>query len=144
MESLPSPAVAPPVPAVAPPVPKAESAPPTPAAPRPVDPAPQIRSVIADYAAAIESKSLAGLQRVYPAMTPIQQRGWEQFFQLVRDVRARLSVAGLSVTSGTAEAQITGTYDYLNTSTGRAESKPVSFRASFTQEAGRWRISQVR
>ena len=77
-------------------------------------------------------------------MTGIQQRGWEQFFQLVRDVNARLSLGGLNVSGGTADAQITGTYNYLNTSTGRAENQPVSFHASFRQEGGRWRISQVR
>ena len=77
-------------------------------------------------------------------MTPVQQRGWEQFFQLVRDVKARLSVTQLNVTGGSADAQVTGTYDYLNTSTGRAETQPVSFRATFKNDSGRWRISQVR
>jgi hypothetical protein len=100
--------------------------------------------VIAEYAGAIEAKSLAGLQRAYPAMTGVQQRGWEQFFQLVRDVKARLSVAGLDVSGGTADGQVTGTYTYLNTSTGRTESQPVSFHASFRNEGGKWRMSQVR
>jgi serine/threonine-protein kinase len=129
-----------------------ESAPPsprpppavTPSAPRTVDAGPEIRSLVSDYAGAIESKSVSGLQRVYPGMTPVQQRGWEQFFQLVRDVKARLSVTQLNVTGGSADAQVTGTYDYLNTSTGRAETQPVSFRATFKNDSGRWRISQVR
>jgi hypothetical protein len=116
----------------------------SPPAPRPADPAPEIRALIADYAASIESRSLPRLQRVYPGMTGPQQRGWEQFFQLVRDVRARLSVARLETVRGRADAQVTGTYTYLNTSTGRAESQPVSFRATFEQEGGRWRLTQVR
>ena len=137
--------------APAPPVTPRETTPTPPPAPRPTtavprvaDPAPEIRAVVAEYAGAIESKSLAGLQRVYPGMTAIQQRGWEQFFQLVRDVKARLSVARLDTATGTADAQVTGTYTYLNTSSGRTESQPVSFRASFRNEGGRWRISQVR
>jgi hypothetical protein len=77
-------------------------------------------------------------------MTGMQQRGWEQFFQLVRDVKAQLSIAGLDVSGGTAGAQITGTYTYLNTSSGRTESQPVSFHATFRNEGGRWHISQVR
>jgi hypothetical protein len=77
-------------------------------------------------------------------MTAVQQRGWEQFFQLVRDPKARMSITQLNVTGASAEAQITGTYDYQNTSTGRAETQPVSFHASFKNESGRWRISQVR
>jgi serine/threonine protein kinase len=153
IESVPSPAAAALPPVVTPPVAMAESTPPpappptvtAPApAPKAVDPGPEIRGVVAEYAGAVESKSLAGLQRVYPGMTGVQQRGWEQFFQLVRDVKAQLSVARLDVAGGTADAQITGTYTYLNTSSGRTESQPVSFHASFRNEGGKWRISQVR
>jgi hypothetical protein len=140
MESVPSVAVAESAPL--PPPPSKVSAPAP--APKPADPAPEIRSVVAEYADAVEARSLADLQRVYPGMTGVQQRGWEQFFQLVRDVKAELSVARLDVSGGTADAQITGTYNYRNTSTGRAETQPVSFRASLKNEAGRWRISQVR
>jgi hypothetical protein len=77
-------------------------------------------------------------------MSAMQQRGWEQFFHLVRDVKAQLSVGRLDISNGTADAQVTGTYNYQNTSTGRHESQPVSFHASFENEAGRWRISRVR
>jgi serine/threonine protein kinase len=125
----------------------AVTAPPVAPAPPPAkaaDHAAEIRGVIAEYAQAIEGKSLPGLQRAYPAMTGLQARGWEQFFQLVRDVKARLSIAALDVSGGTADAQVTGTYTYLNTSTGRTESQPVSFHASFRNEGGKWRISQVR
>jgi serine/threonine protein kinase len=142
IESVPSPTVTAPPPVVVPP-PTPTVTPPTPA-PRPADPAPEIRRVVAEYGGAIEAKSLANLQRVYPGMTPAQERGWEQFFQLVRDVKARLSVAKLDISGNSADAQVTGTYTYLNTSTGRAESQPVSFRASFKNDSGRWRISQVR
>ena len=150
------PEVAPPAVTAPAPVPQAtDSAPPPPprtpppapaaaAAPRPADPAPEIRGIVADYAAAIESRSLPALQRVYPGMTPVQQRGWDQFFQLVREVKARLSLGRLDVSNGIAEGQITGTYNYLNTSTGRPEAQPVSFHASFKQDGGRWRMTQVR
>ena len=153
MDSVPSPAVAPTPPVPAPPAAVAESTPPPPSpspvtvpapAPRAADPAPEIRGVVAEYAGAVESESLDGLRRLYPGMTGVQQRGWEQFFQLVRDVKARLSVVRLDTSSGTADAQITGTYTYLNTSSGRTESQPVSFHATFKNEGGRWRISQVR
>ncbi|HEV7785551.1 MAG TPA: protein kinase [Thermoanaerobaculia bacterium] len=143
-ESVPLPAGALLPPVAAPPAPPSPAVTaPTPA-PKPADPAPEIRGVVGEYADAIEAKSLPGLQRVYPGMTGLQARGWEQFFQLVRDVKARLSVAGLDVSGGTADAQVTGTYTYLNTSTGRTESQPVAFHASFRNEGGKWRMSQVR
>ena len=77
-------------------------------------------------------------------MTGPQQRGWEQFFQLVRDVNAELTVGRLDVANGTAEAQVGGSYTYLNTSTQRTEHQPVSFRATLRREAGGWRILQIR
>jgi serine/threonine-protein kinase len=147
IESAPSPpaaaapsAVAPTPPSPPPPSPVTLPAP----AAKPADPAPEIRSLLAQYAAAVESRSLPDLQRVYPGMTDPQQNGWQQFFRLVRDVQARLSLGQLRVTGNTAESAVTGTYTYLNTSTGRAESQAVSFQASFSREGGRWRISQVR
>jgi hypothetical protein len=77
-------------------------------------------------------------------MTPIQQRGWEQFFQLVRDVKAELSITQLDLSSRAAETQVAGTYTYHNTSTGRIEHQPVAFRATFRLDGGHWRMVQVR
>jgi hypothetical protein len=70
------------------------------------------------------------IKRVYPGMTAAQQRGWEQFFETVRDVKAQLSVAQLDLSNGTADAQVTGTYTYLNNSTRTTERLPVSFHAT--------------
>jgi serine/threonine-protein kinase len=119
-------------------------APPSPGAERRPDVRPAILGTIAAYARAIEMKSLPQLQSVYPGMTPLQQRGWEQFFQLVRDVKAELTAQQLGVAGDDADAQVTGTYVYLNTSTGRQERQPVSFRASFRKQGDTWRIVQVR
>jgi hypothetical protein len=100
--------------------------------------------VLAEYASAVESQSIANIRRVYPGMTAGQQRNWEQFFQTVRDVKAQLSVASLDVSNGTAEAQMTGTYTYLNSSTRLTEQQPTAFHVSLRLERGAWRISQVR
>ena len=136
----------PPLPAPAPvPTPPATPEPPAPRPPpAPVDQRPAIRNVVAQYADAIESRSLDALRRVYPSMTGPQQQGWEQFFQLVRDVQADLSLSQIQVTSASAEGLVTGAYDYLNTSTGRPEHQPVSFRVSFRSEGGKWRMAEVR
>jgi serine/threonine protein kinase len=139
--TAPAPQVNAPAPAPA----RAPTAAPAPApTPPPVDPTPEIRRVIGDYSNAIEAKSLADLRRVYPSMTSLQQRGWEQFFQIVRDVDAKLSVGQLDVDKDTAGAQVTGTYTYRNTSTGRTEQQPVAFHASLKKTAGQWLISQIR
>ena len=141
-------------PPAATPAPPAESvvsrpAPAPPPAPVPVpqppaDPAPEIRSVLAAYGSAVESQNVDNIRRIYPGMTATQQRGWEQFFQTVRDVKAQLSVANLDVSNGVAEAQMTGSYTYLNSSTRQTEQRPVAFHVSLRREPAGWRIMQVR
>jgi tRNA A-37 threonylcarbamoyl transferase component Bud32 len=134
--------------------PVADRAPPAPPAPvspaprprspvPPSDPRPAIQGVVTEYAAAVESQSVNTLRGVYPTMTTAQAQGWEQFFGLVRDVKAQLAISRLEVTNGTAEAQIAGMYTYLNTSTQRGVRQPVSFRVTFRRDGTRWRILQI-
>lgn len=115
-----------------------------PVAAPPADPWAEIRASLADYAAAIESESVGSIRRVYPAMSAAQQRGWEQFFGTVRDVNATLSLAQLDLQGTSAEAQVTGTYAYLNTSSHRTEQRPVSFHVTFRRDTSGWRIAEVR
>jgi predicted Ser/Thr protein kinase len=132
-------------PAVAQPnLPTTQPAPPPPAAPVVVDQRPVIESVIAEYARAIGSRDVAAIRRVYPGLTTAQQQAWEQFFESVETVKASFSIAQLDLSDGTAEASVVGTYDYVNTRSGRAEHRPVSFRATLRREGAAWRISAVR
>jgi serine/threonine protein kinase len=112
--------------------------------PPPADPRPEISRVVADYAGAIESRNVGNIRRVYPGMTPAQERGWDQFFQLVREVKAQLDLSQLETSGGTATARVTGSYTYLNGSTGRTERQPVSFQAVLRRTEGGWRIGEVR
>ena len=116
--------------------------PPAPAPPS--DVRPEIQATIAAYAVAIESRNVDNMRRVYPNMTTQQQRGWEQFFETVRNVQAHLSIASMEVANGTADVRVSGSYAYLNNTTGREEQQPVSFRATLRQEGGSWRMLQVR
>jgi tRNA A-37 threonylcarbamoyl transferase component Bud32 len=134
-----------PAPAPVSPVAPSPSPPPPPPAPQPpADPTPDVRAVIDAYGSAVESQNIDNIRRLYPGLTPAQQRGWQQFFQTVRDVKAQLTVANLDVSNGTAEAQVTGLYTYLNNSTRQTEQLPVAFHMSLKEESGSWRIVQVR
>jgi serine/threonine-protein kinase len=143
-ESVPqtAPAAAPPSPVAAPPptAPAREQPPPA----TPADPRAEIQRQVEAYARAIESRAVSQIRAAYPGLTPAQAQGWEQFFPLVRNLRVRLSVTQLEVGEGGAEATVTGTYEYENTTTGRAERQPVRFQASLTREAGAWRLAAIR
>jgi len=103
----------------------------------------QIAAVIAAYARALESRDIGELRRVYPSMTADQRRAFEDFFRLTRSLDASLSVAGLQIDGAAAEAQLTGSYNYVTTA-GVTERRPVSFRAALRREGSSWTLVAVR
>jgi hypothetical protein len=108
------------------------------------DPRPDIQQVIADYAVALESRDIGQVRQSYPGLTAPQQESWQTFFDRVRNLKAHLSVANLNVADATAEATVSGVYEYDNASTGRAERRPVTFHATLARDANGWRITAIR
>ena len=132
-----------------PPAPLPAPPPAPPPAPVPVasvaaDPRPDIEKVIADYATAIESRDIEQVRHAYPGLTTAQQGSWQTFFDRVRNLKATLTVANLNLTATTADAGVSGVYEYDNASTGRPERRPVTFRATLARDAGGWRITAIR
>jgi hypothetical protein len=114
------------------------------APPTAADPRPDIQKVIAEYAAALESRDIEQVRHAYPGMTAAQQGSWQTFFDRVRNLKATLGIAGLNVTGASADATISGVYEYDNASTGRAERRPVTFRATLARDGNGWRITAIR
>jgi serine/threonine-protein kinase len=117
--------------------------PPVPAAPSPAVTGAAINAIIASYARAIESRDIAELRRAYPGMTTDQRRAFEDFFGSTRSLRAALAVSDLQVDGASAEARLTGTYEYVTTA-GNTERRPVSFRATLRREGEAWKLMVVR
>jgi len=117
---------------------------PVPVAPVAVDPRPDIEKVVADYAAALESRDIEQVRHAYPGLTAAQQGSWQTFFDRVRNLKATLSVASLSIGGAAADATVNGVYEYDNASTGRAERRAVTFRATLGRDANGWRITAIR
>ena len=100
--------------------------------------------MIADYALALESRDIGQVRHAYPGLTATQQGSWQTFFDRVRNLKANLGVATLSVADVSAEATVSGVYEYDNASTGRAERRPVTFHATLARDANGWRITGIR
>lgn len=118
------------------------SAAPPPAAP--VDPRPDIQRVIDAYARALESRDVGQVRRAYPGMTAAQQQSWKDFFKSVRRFKAALAVTTLNVAGSSAEAVVSGSYEYDNATTGRAERRPAAFHALLAVDSSGWRLTTVR
>ena len=52
---------------------------------------------------ALESRDIEQVKRAYPGLTAAQQDSWQRFFDRVRNLRASLSISGISVAGVTAE-----------------------------------------
>ena len=50
-------------------------------------------------------------------MTAEQQKGWEQFFGTVRDVKSQLNVQRADISGDVSSVLVTGSYTYVNGST---------------------------
>jgi serine/threonine-protein kinase len=107
------------------------------------NPTADIRVAVAAYARAIESRDVNAVRRAYPDITADQASGFEQFFGTIRSLRANFSAGAIDVSSSTAEAKLTGEYDYV-TNAGKSERQPVSFQATFRRDGGVWKLASVR
>jgi serine/threonine-protein kinase len=102
----------------------------------------QVAAVIASYARALETLDLNELRHVYPAMSAQQRNAFGDFFRSIRTLKATLSVAGLQVDGGSAEAQVTGSFDYVTTS-GSTQQRDVRFVATLRRDRGAWALAAV-
>jgi len=100
--------------------------------------------VIDDYARALESRDVGQVRRAYPGLTSPQQQSWQDFFQSVRNLKAGLTVTAVRLSGLTAETIVSGVYEYDNATTGRAERRPVTFRAILAVDSGGWRLTAIR
>jgi hypothetical protein len=139
-ERVPAPEPAPAPPPAKPPA--AAAKPPAPAPP--ADPKPQILAVIQQYSTAIEARNVDAIKRVYPGMLPKQALDWQQFFRAVDDIDVLLDVTKLDVTGNSAEAQLSGVYNFTDPGTRRPRKENVSFVATLKSDGGRWLIQSLR
>jgi hypothetical protein len=120
-----------------------ERAPPPAAAPAAATTAADLAPIFESYARAIESRDVGSIRRVYPGLTPEQERGFEQFFRSARDINVTFRASNVEIDGATAEARLTGHYQYV-AANGKSERQPVSFMANLRREGGDWRMVSVR
>lgn len=108
-----------------------------------VNPSVEIYAVVANYARAIETRDIAEVRRAYPGATQQQLDGFGEFFKTLRSIRAHFTVSSLDIHGESADAKLTGTYDYVTTA-GKTDQQSVSFQASFRHDSGVWKLTSVR
>jgi hypothetical protein len=122
----------------------AEPPAPPPVAHPPADPRVEIKALIGDYARALESRDLAEIRRVYPGLTSAEQATFTQFFESATDLKAGLTINRLIIAGGTADAFVSGVYEYRDTRTGRTRRDTTTFRATLVQDSTGWHLTAIR
>ena len=92
----------------------------------------------------LDERDIEQVRHAYPGLSAAQQGSWQTFFDRVRNLKATLSVTSLNVGGASADATVSGVYEYDNASTGRAERRPVTFHATLARAANGWRITAIR
>ncbi len=135
----------------APPAPPPPVVPPTAAATRPpaapappADPAPRIRALFDEYAAAVETRNIATIRQAYPGLRPEQAREWQRFFEAVDDIEVKLQMTRLDVQGETGEASLSGIYAFTDPGTRRPRRDSVNVVATLRRDARGWRIELLR
>ena len=76
-------------------------------------------------------------------MSAAQASSFDDFFRSVRSLRATFSVTSLQVEGATADARLSGAYDFI-TSNGRNEHQPLTLTAALRRDGGTWRFVSIR
>ena len=74
--------------------------------------------------------------------TPTESRS-SSGFRSTRTLDATLTIAGLQIDGASAEAHLTGSFDYVTTA-GVTEHRPVNVRAALRREGAAWTLTAVR
>ena len=103
----------------------------------------EIQAAVQAYARAIDSRDIAELRRANPGLTDDQQHSFDLFFRNVRTLHTSLAVLSSTVNGNTAEAQLSGTYDY-ETADGQSHHQQERFVATLHRDGGAWKLAAVR
>jgi serine/threonine protein kinase len=148
---FPTPQPAPQPPPAPPPAPQAlpQAVAPPPAAPPspPAAPTPTaagVRAAIQDYARAIEQRDIGAIRSVYTGLSSSEQAIWERFFRDARRINVSFQVTGVEVNGNTAQARLSGTYDYQNTEGRPQPTLRVSVNATLSHDGSAWHIVSLR
>lgn len=125
-----------------PPAPRADPAPERrPAAPAAEDDESAIRRVVANYARAIESKSLALFREVKPNVTPDEQRRLEDGFRAVSSQRVTITVDAIEKRGQEAVVRLRR-HDVIQAG-GRQQTADSQQTMTFTHVNGTWVIREI-
>jgi hypothetical protein len=102
-----------------------------------------IDEVVSRFERALESRDLAVLRSVYPAITPAQRNEWSAFFRNAASVRADFSSNEARLTSTGADVAVIGSLRFTDRTTRAPVEQMVTFRTSLRRGPGGWTMRSL-
>ena len=124
------------------PVEQPRATPPPPSA----DPLPEIRATLLRYARALESRSIAGMRRAYPALTAEEESRWRDVFEATDRVAATISVTRVvSVSADSATVEVDAAYEFAFRRGVSGDRAPrASYLATLRRDSSGWHLAALR
>ena len=103
-----------------------------------------IRALLARYAKALETKSIAQLAALQLEMSDAQRASLERYFAIARDLRVAVTEVDVLVDGDEAVATFTRADDFVDAPTGRTMHLVVRVSGLLTRRPDGWRIRSLR
>jgi serine/threonine protein kinase len=114
--------------------------------PPPADPLPEIRATLLRYARALESRSIAGMRRAYPALTAEEESRWRDVFEATDRVAATISVTRVvSVSADSATVEVDAAYEFgFRRGVSGDRAPRASYIATLRRDSSGWHLAALR
>jgi hypothetical protein len=100
-----------------------------------------VRSLVNDFAAALTSRKIDEVVKLYPTMPKKDQDSWKSIFGFLKDFRATYRVETVSINSGSATVRAAGQHVYTNPDTKKSCALPVTIDMSASESSRGWRVT---
>jgi hypothetical protein len=110
---------------------------------QPRETGPAIDVLLADLGRALSSERVPNIQVLYPGLTDVERRGWEEFFRGWNQITAKFIVEELQTQGNLATANVRAVFQYVPSRGGAPRVDRRRFAMRFEKKELGWRVAAV-
>ena len=110
---------------------------------QPRETSPAIDVLLADLGRALSSERVPNIQVLYPGLTDVERKGWEDFFRGWNQITAKFTVEELQEQGNLARATVRAIFQYVPARGGAPREDRRRFAMRFEKKELGWRVAAV-